>query len=75
MGGTRDIRINKPSSIVVLCRGCHDHIESQRSAALVDGWLVPRAGDPSAVPIRSRLHGWVLLDDAGGVTPIEGGAA
>ncbi|UGT65279.1 HNH endonuclease [Nocardia gipuzkoensis] len=71
-GGTRDPRINLPSNIVALCRPCHDWIESQRTAALKDGWLVPRRANPARKEIRSRLHGVVLLSDDGRVEPIGG---
>lgn len=77
MGGTHDPRVNEASAIVALCRCCHDHIESQRSAAEVDGWLVSNAADLTKKPIRSRLHGLVRLDDEGHIIPVppEGAAS
>ena len=75
MGGSRDPRLNQASVIVVLCRPCHDLIESRRDAARVGGWLVQRNADPKQVAIHSHLHGTVLLDDAGSVIPVGGDAA
>ncbi|MBF6213722.1 HNH endonuclease [Nocardia puris] len=70
MGGTRDPRVNQACSLVVICRPCHDWIESRRDAARVDGWLVSRGTDPASVPVRSRLHGLVLLGEDGTVTAV-----
>lgn len=78
MGGSRDPRLNRASGIVALCRPCHDWIESQRTLAKVDGWLVPRNEDLLTTPVRSWFHGGrVLLTDDGRAVPapIEGGAA
>ncbi|WP_328439174.1 HNH endonuclease [Nocardia puris] len=69
-GGTRDPRINLASNVIAVCRPCHDWIESRRDAARVDGWLVPRGTDPASVPVRSRLHGLVLLGEDGTVTAV-----
>lgn len=69
MGGTRDARVNQASAIVALCRPCHDYIESRRSSAQVDGWLVPRGMHPSRIPVRSDLHGHARLGDDGSVIP------
>lgn len=53
MGGTRDPEIHSPSNLVVICRGCHGWVESHRSEAMHDGWLVPRRDPrtPGDVPI------------------------
>lgn len=75
MGGTRDRQINAPSNLVVLCRPCHDWIESHRTRALADGWLIPSNGNPAVVPVRSGLHGRVLLADDGRIIPTAEGAA
>lgn len=75
IGGSRDPRLNQPSGIVALCRPCHDHIESQRTAAEVDGWLVSKAPDLLRIPIRSGLHGVVLLADDGSTTIAPKGAS
>ncbi|AHH20767.1 hypothetical protein NONO_c59910 [Nocardia nova SH22a] len=73
MGGSRnDSRINLPSNLVVLCSDCHRWIESYRTEAYVDGWLVHRTAEPNATPIESALHGLVLLDDSGGIAQIGG---
>jgi len=76
MGGSRnDPRINQPSNLVVLCTDCHRWIESYRSEAYDDGWLVHRTAEPNAQPIESKLHGRVLLDDFGGIAHIDPGGA
>lgn len=76
MGGSKDVGTNGLANLVAACRTCHDDIESNRSRALVEGWLVPQGRDPRSVPVLSRLHGgWVLLSDDGTVTPTVQGAA
>ena len=34
------------------------------------GWLVRQGVDPAVVPVFRYLR-WVLLDDNGGITPVE----
>ncbi|NEW42757.1 HNH endonuclease [Nocardia cyriacigeorgica] len=75
MGGTSDPQINAPTNLVALCRSCHDWIESHRTRALADGWLIPSTGDPAATPVRSWLHGRVLLTNDGDTIPTAEGAA
>jgi 5-methylcytosine-specific restriction protein A len=67
------------SNLVVLCgsgtTGCHGWVESYRTQAEADGWLVRRGLQvPADVPVLYRGR-WVLLDDEGGVTPWDTGAA
>jgi 5-methylcytosine-specific restriction enzyme A len=71
MGGSKDPRINLPSNLVNLCAACHRWAESYRSAAYRDGWLVHRTAEPNATPIESKLHGYVLFADDGGVDQVE----
>jgi hypothetical protein len=60
------------SNLILLHPNCHlTHIESRRSWAVENGWLVAGEQDPSEVPVRYRLQQWALLDDAGSVTEIE----
>lgn len=42
---------------------CHGEIESQRTQATEDGWLVPRSKDPAAVMVRTWQHGWAWPGD------------
>lgn len=77
-GGTSDPTINRLSNLVWLCGDgvalCHGEVESHRSQARADGYLVRRRDDPSTVPIRLWDGRRVLLDDTGGVTFVaEGG--
>lgn len=75
MGGSRDPKINLPSNLAVLCRPCHDHIESHRARAIADGWLIPHNGVPASVWVKSGLHGRVLFTDDGKVVPFKDGAS
>lgn len=71
MGGSRDPRLNRPGNLVLLCRGCHDWIESRRSWAYGQGWLIPHDSriNPETVPVHTIAHGRVLLADDGTVMP------
>lgn len=70
MGSTRRPETNLPANLIVVCRDCHDWVESSRETALDRGLLVPQHKTPAEVPLIR--HGvWCLLDDEGGVTPVE----
>ena len=68
MGGTNDPRINHWSNLVLLCRGCHEHVERNRAEGSEHGWLVLRRDprDPADVPLfRSGLWWWIGSDAFG----------
>lgn len=55
-------------------RGCHGWAEHNADAADPAGFHLRPGDDSTLKPIVSGLHGVVLLDDTGGVTPIGGAA-
>lgn len=71
--------VERPSNLVTLCgsatspEGCHNWAEhDHRADAEILGYLLPKLNpdiDPAKEPIFIHSDGWVLLDDAGGVTP------
>lgn len=66
MGGTRDPRINLPSNLVWICEDCHRHIESHRSDAYADGWLIRRGADPASQCLITPARMVIVLDSDGG---------
>lgn len=46
-GGTIRPDTNLPSNLLLLCPGCHEHIEHNRTAAERDGLLVRQNHDPA----------------------------
>lgn len=64
-GGTSDPAINDPHNVVAICRDCHDEIESHRTKALADGWIVASWDEPETVPLRDVYGQRFLLDDDG----------
>jgi hypothetical protein len=75
-GGTSLEWVNGPANALHVAARCHDRIEANRREAYANGWLVRRNGSLTAAEVPVLYRGrWVLLDDRGGVTPIEGGAA
>lgn len=68
MGGTSDPAINQPPNLVWICLDCHQQIESYRSRAYNDGWLVRRGADPSVTPLVTlRRDVIVLMPDGSAV--------
>lgn len=69
-GGTSDLAINSPANLVVLhgspTTGCHGLAESRIEEMRLWGFWLHRVENPLVVPVRHAVHGWVLLDMAGG---------
>jgi hypothetical protein len=61
-----------PSNGLHLCgdgaRMCHGWITGHPKASRDLGWAVSAYADPLVTPVLLAAHGWVLLDDAGGIT-------
>ncbi|MFC4124891.1 HNH endonuclease [Nocardia rhizosphaerae] len=61
-----------PTNIVWLCgdgvAGCHGWVTAHPADARTTGFHVPWWEEPAEIPIRSLLHGVVLLADDGTVT-------
>lgn len=70
MGGTKRTETNFTSNLMALCgtgtTGCHGWIENNRQEAYEKGWLVSQRDEPTQVPVKSFLYGWIYLDDEGG---------
>ena len=75
MGGTRDPEINSTANLVLLCRACHDDVESHRTQGAKDGWILSARQEPSMVPVNLNAFGPTLLTKDGGyiVTEDENG--
>ena len=60
MGGAADP--HTMANLVVLCgtatTGCHGDVESHRSRATRDGWLVPAGVSPEEWPVWRATHQW-----------------
>lgn len=73
MGGTSNPAINFPSNLIWVCgsgtTGCHGHMESHRTEAYGNGWLLHAAEDPTEVPVLLWDGHRVLLDNVGGFCP------
>lgn len=66
MGGDPRPDTNKASNLLVLCRGCHDEIESHRADAYVHGWLLHDGDSPATVAVLiEHSSRWTYLTDAG----------
>ncbi len=75
MGGTSSSWVGAAANGLLLhghgTGGCHGVVERDRAKWMHAGFLVPSGRMVAAdIPIRHAVHGWVLLDDAGGKTPI-----
>lgn len=70
-GGTKREDTNLPSNAGLLCGDCHRWVESHRTDALNEGWLVRQHHTPADIPVQYRGTP-VWLDDFGNLTPVEG---
>lgn len=67
MGGTRVNDSGCASNLIWLCRECHEWIESHRTEALDNGWLIVRGVErPQTIPLLYLGH-WMYLTDDGQV--------
>ena len=68
MGGTKRPESNLPANLLTLCgsgtTGCHGEVESNRTAAVADGFLVSQHADPEVIPVHT-WRGKVLLSNDG----------
>ena len=66
MGGTKDPAANDVPHLALLCgtgtTGCHGHIESHRTQAKADGWIVPKWENPQTVPMSDVFGNRFLFD-------------
>lgn len=53
-------------------RGCHGWAEGSPNAAAAEGFHLRPGQESAETPIVSGLHGYVLLDDHGGIRPAGG---
>lgn len=71
MGGSKEPWVNQASNGLLLCRPCHQWVESHRTAAEDAGFIVRRGSPyarswhPENVWIDHALHGRVLLTNEG----------
>jgi gp62 family protein len=70
MGGSKSPNTNSPSNLILLCgdgvRGCHGHIEQNRSEARKAGYNIPQFVDnPEAIPVQYWDGRTYLLKDDG----------
>lgn len=71
MGGSADATLGLASNGLILCGhgtdGCHGWVESNRSAAVLAGLIVPEGEVSAEVPVVTYTFGLVRLTDSGGV--------
>jgi 5-methylcytosine-specific restriction protein A len=82
MGGSKRRDTNGIENLLLLSPDAHARVESERTEAYANGWLVRQNAVPAAVPVlladivAMRLFGdplpwFVLLTDDGGYWPVE----
>lgn len=69
--------LHHASNLVLLCgsgtMGCHGWVHGHERQSRRMGWIVSAYNDhPENVPIWTRRHGWVLLDDEGSYVKTTG---
>ncbi|WPH57747.1 hypothetical protein [Mycobacterium phage WXIN] len=66
-GGSRRTDTNTAANCFAICAPCHLYVESNRTEAQDNGWLVRQGHSPGATPILYRQSQWVLLRDDGSI--------
>lgn len=67
-GGSKRDDTNTPANCFAICEPDHRHLESHRTEALDNGWLVRQGRDPEHVPLLYRRTHFVILSADGGLT-------
>lgn len=67
MGGTSLPSVGGADNGLFLHPRCHDIIESNRSTAYLNGWLVKKSDAPESVPVK-LWDGWHYLHPDGSVS-------
>lgn len=69
MGGTSDPVANSVSNLMAICgsgtTGCHGWIESHRTEAYTNGWLLYSGQNPGEIPAYIHGKGFRLLTSEG----------
>lgn len=61
-----------PSNGMHMCWTCHDSIGARPGAARDErGWRLKSTDRPAEMPALHAVHGWVLLDADGDLTPVD----
>ena len=68
MGSTKRPETNAAANCIYLCGSCHRHVESHRTQAYDNGWLVRQSAFPADTPVLRRGV-LVLLRDNGDIIP------
>lgn len=66
MGGTRDPQVNQAPNLVCVCAPCHTYLESHRTEAADNGWLIRGVLRPATSPLLYRGR-WMYLSAEGRV--------
>lgn len=65
---------NRPANLILVCGHgtslCHGAIHAGPNAAREAGWMVRSTADPAATVMAHSQHGWVLLDNEGGLARV-----
>lgn len=59
------------ANLILVCEPCHRMIHAHPAQSYENGWLVHSYAAPLDVPILTKAHGWVLLDNEGHWTPTQ----
>lgn len=69
MGGSRSPYINQPANLVLLDLDCHAWVESHRTVATAQGFLLRKASHAHEVPVQAH-DGWHLYLNDGSRRPV-----
>lgn len=78
MGGRKGVAAaenDRLSNVLYACRMCHRYCHDYPATARGHGWMLRQGSNPAVRPVFYNNLRWVLLDDAGGMTPYREGDA
>ena len=70
MGGSKNPETGSAANGIWVHPKCHAMIESKRTDAKANGWLVSQYDTPSEKPFK-RYNGWFILKQDGTMTPVN----
>lgn len=69
MGGSKKPELHQPANLIALCgsgvTGCHGWVESNRTLAREQGFLIMKVESASDIPFQDKNGKWWKIDDFG----------
>lgn len=75
MGGSKNEMLHEPANLIVLCGtgvdGCHGWVESNRTQARDQGFLIQKIELADQIPFQDSTGVWFQIDNQGQKTELD----